>query len=141
MTMSQKAGMQGRDYLVPKPTPDLSGFRRALVKYQDAVTMSRALLMALRADVTLAGKDGPEPGGLLLNQVSFSGVNTRKEVLYMARSGLKSARWWAAGPFSQEEEYLRNLEASIKVAQSEVANMLRQWEPCLKSWKIRSSPT
>ena len=70
MTMSQKAGMQGRDYLVPKPTPDLSGFRRALVKYQDAVTMSRALLMALRADVTLAGKDGPEPGGLLLNQVS-----------------------------------------------------------------------
>ena len=40
--LSAKASLQERDYLVPKPTMDLMGFRRAFVKYQDALTMSRA---------------------------------------------------------------------------------------------------
>ena len=68
--LSAKAGLQERDYLVPKPTTDLMGFRRAFVKYQDALTMSRALLLALRVDAGMMGKEGADPSSALLTQTA-----------------------------------------------------------------------
>ena len=56
--------------MVPKPTVDLSGFRKAIVKYQDAVTMSRAFLLALRAEVHLEGQEGPGESRALLIQMA-----------------------------------------------------------------------
>ena len=124
--------------MVPKPNADLTGFRRAFVKYQDAVTMSRARLLGLRVDVGLAGKEGSDPSQPLLTQMStgfwteHSERGTMSTYMQMAQVGPEVRKMVGRWSFSQEEEYLRHLETSIRMAQGAVAKMLLRWEPSLK---------
>lgn len=50
--------MEDRDYLVPKPQPNLMGFRKSMVKYPDALIMGRALLREL--PLLLEAQEGDE---------------------------------------------------------------------------------
>ena len=54
--LSEVSGLADRDYLVPKPTPCLNGFRKAMVKYGDALVMTRALLLELRVDIKVGSE-------------------------------------------------------------------------------------
>jgi len=52
-----QSGMTERDFLAPLANQHLTGFRRAMTKYSDAASMSRALLCRLRVDVRATERD------------------------------------------------------------------------------------
>lgn len=56
--LSRSSAMEDRDYLVPKPQPNLMGFRKSMVKYPDALIMGRALLREL--PLLLEAQEGDE---------------------------------------------------------------------------------
>lgn len=55
--MSEQSGTKYRDFLVPKPTPDLEGFRKGMVKYAEALAMSRAVFAKLKLETRMPGAD------------------------------------------------------------------------------------
>jgi hypothetical protein len=138
LELSRQSGLHGRDYMVPKPTVDLSGFRKAIVKYQDAVTMSRALLLALRAEVHLEGQEGPGESRALLIQMAtgfwteHSERGTMATYMQMSQVAPEIRKMVGRWSFSQEEEYMRHLETSIRGAQAKVAAFLKSWDPSLR---------
>eukprot|EP00435_Cladocopium_sp_Y103_P061718 s1184_g23.t1 len=133
--MSTQAGMVDRDYLAPMPNPDLSGFRRAMVKYADAASMSRALFVKLRVDVRTTERDQdlegvdttlvfPESLGFWSEHSERGTMDTWMQVAGAAPEIRRMVGRWSV---SEEEEYLRNLEAGVTRAQREVALMFQEW--------------
>eukprot|EP00435_Cladocopium_sp_Y103_P065945 s1179_g28.t1 len=110
-------------------------FRRAFVKYQDAVVMSRALFLALRVDVGQAGAEALEGAAPLLTPMAtgfwteHSERGTMATFMQMAQIGPEVRKMVGRWSFTQEEEYLRHLEVSVVTAQAQVAAMLKRWEP------------
>ena len=55
----KKAGVDKRDFMLPRPDAGLEGFRSSMVRYGDAMAMSRTLLMDLKAPLKSGGEMGP----------------------------------------------------------------------------------
>ena len=129
--LSRSSAMQDRDYLVPKPQPNLMGFRKSMVKYPDALIMGRALLREL--PLHLEAQDGGQvraDGRLIdLEAVGFwsehserGSMDTWMQLAKVPKEIRCMLGRWAT---SNEEGYLRHLEASVCGAQVKVAEMLR----------------
>ena len=129
--LSRSSAMEDRDYLVPKPQPNLMGFRKSMVKYPDALIMGRALLREL--PLLLEARDGGHvraDGRLIdLEAVGFwsehserGSMDTWMELAKVPKEIRCMLGRWAT---SNEEGYLRHLEASVCGAQVKVAEMLR----------------
>ena len=128
--MSEASGLLDRDYLVPKPTPYLNGFRKAMVKYSDALVMTRALLLELRVDIKVGPASARSEERLLVSShaTAFWSEHSERGTIdtWMQMAGVAPevrrmvGRWSA----SQEEGYLRHVEAAVKEAQRAVRGML-----------------
>ena len=143
--MTDESGMGARDYLVPKPTPNLQSFRKSMVKYQDALSMSRGLLALLPLDVDPSEVDRPEGSGTPLLKKGALGfwsehsergtMTTYMQLAKVPGEVRKMVGRWA---MTQDEEYLRNLESSVRAAQVTVARMLSTWsEPRLQDFECQ----
>ena len=132
--MSSQAGMERRDYLVPLPTPRLDGFRRSMMKYSDAMSASRALMAKLRVDIKATEDDQdcglPSPWLVLQESVGFwsehSERGTMDTWMLMAKVPPEIRKKVGRWSVTQEEEYLRNLEAGVRKAQEMVGNLIRR---------------
>ena len=141
--LSEGSGLADRDYLVPKPTPCLNGFRKAMVKYGDALVMTRALLLELRVDIKVGSESARSEEPLLVTShaTAFWSEHSERGTIdtWMQMAGVAPdvrrmvGRWSA----SQEEGYLRHVEAAVKEAQK--ACCLEDLRDSLRSLKIRSS--
>lgn len=128
--LSEGSGLADRDYLVPKPTPCLNGFRKAMVKYGDALVMTRALLLELRVDIKVGSESARSEEPLLVTShaTAFWSEHSERGTIdtWMQMAGVAPevrrmvGRWSA----SQEEGYLRHVEAAVKEAQKAVRGML-----------------
>ena len=129
--LSRSSAMQDRDYLVPKLQPNLMGFRKSMVKYPDALIMGRALLKEL--PLLLEAQDGGQvraDGRLIdLEAVGFWSEHSERGSMdtwmQLARVPTEIRCMLGRRATSNEEGYLRHLEASVCGAQVKVAEMLR----------------
>lgn len=55
----REAANEKRDFMLPRPSAGLDGFRHSMVSYSDAMAMSRALLRELRAQLRPGGSLEP----------------------------------------------------------------------------------
>ena len=132
--MSAQSGMAERDYLAPLANPQLSGFRRAMTKYSDATAMTRALLCRLRVDVRATERDtdlaGIDPTLVFPETLGFWSEHSERGTMntWMQMAGVppEVRRMVGRWSVSQEEEYLRNLEAGVTGAQQKVARMVQE---------------
>ena len=132
--MSAQSGMTERDYLAPLANQHLTGFRRAMTKYSDATSMTRALLCRLRVDVRATEKDtdlaGIDPTLVFPEAIGFWSEHSERGTMntWMQMAGVppEVRRMVGRWSVSQEEEYLRNLEASVTGAQQKVAQMVQE---------------
>ena len=105
-----------------------------MTKYPDATSMSRVLLCRLRMDVKATEKDEdiegvdltlifPESLRFWSEHSERGTMNTWMQIAGVTPEARRMVGRWSV---SQEEEYLRNLEATVKEAQRKVARMIHE---------------
>ena len=135
--MSRQAGLENRDFLVPGASSSLDGFCKSFVKYSDAMSMTRALFEKMRADVRVEEGDqdilGPDHSLVMVDSVGFWTEHSERGTLttwgQIARIPPESRRMMGRWSASQDEGYLRNLEAATRGAQRKIADMIRMSPP------------
>ena len=120
-------GNEGRDFLLPRPDRHLRGFRGAMVKYPEAMAMSRALLsMATRPD-----EDGlwnqllitvPETSGFWSEHSERITIISWAAALEVDPDARK--RWGRWKP-TTDEEYAKTSQTMVMAAQKKVASQIR----------------
>ena len=125
---NRRAKSERRDFMLPKPSPGLDGFRSSMVTYADAMSMSRALLRELRAPVRSGGVMAElfvtdEAGGFWsehserVTMASWAGaVKIRPDIV---------KRWGRWSP-SVDEEYVKTSKILVLEAQGQVADSIKK---------------
>ena len=123
----KKAGVDKRDFMLPRPDEGLEGFRSSMVRYGDAMAMSRTLLMDLKAPL----KSGGEMGPVVLSNETGSFWSEHSERVTMASwagaVGIQQEvikRWGRWRP-SVDEEYVKTSQILVMKAQAEVARRMK----------------
>ena len=122
-------GSSGRDFLLPRPNRKLDGFRGAMVKYHEAMSMTRALSLNLTRWFAVGRED---LGGKLIKfpEVSafWSEHSERVTVVSWAAAlqvdGEARKRWGRWKP-STDEEYVKTSLTMVMEAQAVTASKLR----------------
>ena len=130
--MGRSYGSQGRDFLLPRPDRRMHGFRGSMVRYADALSMSRALAGELRR---VEVEDDPsEMRGsrrlILIPDVSgYWSEHSERVTMVSWAAALavdpESRRRWGRWKPSTDEEYAKTTLTMVMAAQKLVAEKLR----------------
>ena len=124
----KEAGNEKRDFMLPRPSANLDGFRNSMVRYGDAMSMSRALLRELKAPVRSGGVleeliVTDEAGGFWsehserVTMASWAAAaGTRQDII---------KRWGRWRP-SVDEEYVKTTKLLVMEAQGQVAGTMKR---------------
>ena len=130
-----QSGPLERDYLMPLPSPDLSGCREAPISYADSLNITRAILKELRPPIPT--KDG---GAGLCWKVGEGLLLPSDAALFWTEHSDRSllTSWGAALGYTQDvlnrigrwspqgsEEYVRSSQSIVLKAQLEIAEYVR----------------
>ena len=127
MGMGKEIGAGMRDYLMARPDNRLQGFRKSMLKYQDAMTYSRALLSELPSRL----KDGADRTVPLLQPEStayFSEHSERVTIMSWAavcEVDKEVRRRWGRWRPSVDEGYVTTTRKLTFEAQKKVAEKVR----------------
>ena len=124
----REANNEGRDFMMAKPNQQLDGFRSSMVKYSDAMSMSRALLRDLQAPVRRGGVMEniivcDELGGYWTEHSERVTMASWAAVVGIKQEIIK--RWGRWRP-SVDEEYVKTTRLLVSKAQEEVARKIRE---------------
>ena len=127
LSLAREAKHMDKDFLLPVPNNNLTGFRRRMMKYQDAMAFSRALWCELPSRIK--DQDG-RPMKLLQPESSsyWSEHSERITVISWAAAlgiGKEVRRRWGRWKPSVDEDYVTTTRKMIFDAQKEVARKIR----------------
>ncbi len=132
LEMGRSYGNQGRDFLLPRPDRRMHGFRGSMVRYPDALSMSRALAGDLKRVEMADDPSGIEGSRRLVLIPDVSGYWSEHServtmVSWAAALGVdpESRRRWGRWKPSTDEEYAKTTLTMVLAAQKLVAEKLR----------------
>ena len=130
--MGRSYGNQGRDFLLPRPDRRMHGFRGSMVRYPDALSMSRALARELKKVEVEDSSSGLVESRKLILIPDVSGYWSEHServtmVSWAAALGVdpESRRRWGRWKPSTDEEYAKTTLTMVLAAQKQVAEKLR----------------
>eukprot|EP00434_Breviolum_minutum_P020185 symbB.v1.2.017800.t1/scaffold1394.1/size200789/23 len=126
--MGRSYGNQGRDFLLPRPDRRMDGFRGSMVRYADALSMSRALANDLQK-VELSDSEVSRKLIIIPDVSGYWSEHSERVTMVSWAAALKidseSRRRWGRWKPSTDEEYAKTTLTMVLAAQKEVAEKLR----------------
>ena len=126
--MGDEFGNSGRDFFLPLPNKKLSGFRGSMVRYADALSMSRALLNL----AVVSSEQNGQLGHLLVSIPDTSGFwsehSERVTVIsWAAAAGVdpETRKRWGRWKPSTDEEYAKTSLTLVFEGQRALAERIR----------------
>ena len=123
----REAGNEKRDFMMARPNGKLDGFRHSLVSYSDAMSMSRALLRELKAQLRVGG----DLEFLIVDDEVGSYWSEHSERVTMAswagalKIGQEVIKRWGRWAPSVDEEYVKTTKKMVMDAQAEIAERVK----------------
>ena len=124
----REAKNEKRDFMLPRPSSGLNGFRSSMVTYPDAMAMSRALLRELRAPI----RSGGQMEDLIVTDEIGGFWSEHSERVTMASWAAATKirqdiikRWGRWRP-SVDEEYVKTTKMLVLEAQGQVAGTIKR---------------
>jgi len=124
----REAKNEKRDFMLPRPSSGLNGFRSSMVTYPDAMAMSRALLRELKAPI----RSGGQMEDLIVTDEVGGFWSEHSERVTMASWAAATKirqdiikRWGRWRP-SVDEEYVKTTKMLVLEAQGQVASTLKR---------------
>ena len=126
--MGRSYGNQGRDFLLPRPDRRMHGFRGSMVRYADALSMSRALANELQK-VEPSDSEVSRKLIIIPDVLGYWSEHSERVTMMSWAAALKidseSRRRWGRWKPSTDEEYAKTTLTMVLAAQKEVAEKLR----------------
>ena len=124
----REAKNEKRDFMLPRPSSGLDGFRSSMVTYPDAMAMSRALLRELKAPIRSGGQMEDlvvtdEVGGFWSEHSERVTMASWAAATKIRQDIIK--RWGRWRP-SVDEEYVKTTKMLVLEAQGQVANTIKR---------------
>ena len=123
----KEARMERRDFMMARPNGGLDGFRASMVSYSDAMSMSRAILRELRAQL----RSGGALESLIIDDEVGSFWSEHSERVTMASwaGALKvkqeTIKRWGRWKPSVDEEYVKTTKKMVMEAQVQIADQVK----------------
>lgn len=124
--MGKDYGGEGRDFLLPRPDRRLSGFRGAMVRYGDAMSMARALTNSLKT----VKDDGRQQDLVRIAEITGFWSEHSERVTAMSWAAAlgvspEARKRWGRWKPSTDEEYAKTSATLVMGAQNDLAEKLR----------------
>ena len=122
------ARMERRDFMMARPNGTLDGFRGAMVTYSDAMSMSRAIMRELRAQL----RSGGDLEFLIIDDEVGSYWSEHSERVTMASwAGAvhikqEVIKRWGRWQPSVDEEYVKTTKKLVMEAQEQIAEQIKK---------------